>query len=265
MITLTLEEQATAKILMKRFAVLASIIGLSVTLCLSNAFGWDSKYRKSFALSSFAEIAEIIVVGRVVQKDFVQRVVRPNLGEHTTTDITVEVTQVVKGTPNAGKKKVKFMYLGGVSTDPVTGDSIEEIHTDEPEFSVGEEILLFLYKPNTKDYALYPHGAVQVLRGNYGKKRIVDDTIMTLYAMEDDRLQPVILPLELAIKLIKAADKDKEKVELLEKNITDAIKRNIGDDVTELSDTVIKSLSEKAQKVIDKESKSKTQETQTQD
>ena len=250
---------------MKRFAVLASIIGLSVTLCLSNAFGWDSEYRKSFALSSFAEIAEIIVVGRVVQKDFVQRVVRPNLGEHTTTDITVEVTQVVRGTPNAGKKKVKFMYLGGVSTDPVTGDSIEEIHTDEPEFSVGEEILLFLYKPNTKDYALYPHGAVQVLRGNYGKKRIVDDTIMTLYAMEDDRLQPVILPLELAIKLIKAADKDKEKVELLEKNITDAIKRNIGDDVTELSDTVIKRLSGEVQKVIDKDAKSKTKETQTQD
>ena len=247
----------------QRLVVLAGVVLFA--LCLFDAFGWYSEYQKSFALSSFAETCEIIVVGRVVQKDYVERVLDPDHGQQTTTDITVEVSEVVKGTPNAGKKKVKFMYLGGVYTDPIEGVEMRVVHTDQPEFSVGEAVLLFLNKRTTERYALWPHGKFTVHRRNFGKKLIVDDTIMTLYAMEDDSLQPVILPLELAIKLIKAANKDKEKIELLEQNITDAIKRNIGDDVTSLSDAVKARLSNEAQKVIDKKSKEKTEQTQTTD
>ena len=240
------------------FVALAVIISFSVALCLSNAFGWYQEYQKSFALSSFAETCEIIVVGRVVQKDYVERVLDPADGQQTTTDITVAVTEVVKGTPNAGKKKVKFMYLGGVYTDPIEDVEIQVIHTDQPEFSVGEEVLLFLNKRTTERYALWPHGRFTVHRRDFGKKLIVNNEIMTVYAMEDDCLKPVVLPLALALKLLKAADKDKEKIELLEQDIIAAIKRNIGDEVTSLSDAVKTRLSNEAQKIIDKHSQSQT-------
>lgn len=246
---------------LKRLGVLAGVVLFA--LCLFDAFGWKEAYRKSFALSSFAEMCELIVVGRVVQKDYVERVLDPDHGQQITTDITVAVTEVVKGTPNAGKKKVKFMYLGGVYTDPVTGEEMELIQTDQPEFSVGEEILLFLNQRHNERYSLWPHGKFQVFRADFGKRLIVGKKIMMVYGMEDDSLQPVVLPLALTLKLLKSADKDKEKIQLLEKDITDAIKRNISDDVTELSDTVKAKLLKEAQQVIDKHTNTETKEAPT--
>ena len=237
-----------------------------VLLCaISSAFGWDSEYRQGFALSNCVDRSALVVVGRVTQKDFVKRVLDPTIGEEITTDITVEVQQVVKGAPNAGKKLVKFMYQGGQFTDPVTGEPIEVIHTDEPEFTVGEEILLFLYKSDGADYENYPHDKLQVMRGDYGKRLIRDNTIWMLYAMDDDRLKPVVMPLELAIKLAKAADKDKEKVESLENDIKAVMRHHVGDNAPVLSPTLVKRLSKEAQKVINKHSKPKTQSPQTQD
>lgn len=244
---------------MKRFVTLPRILILSVILCLSNAFGWDSEYKQGFALSSCVELSELIVVGRVTQKDFVKRVVHLDIGEDITTDVTVEVTQVVKGTPNAGKKLVKFMYQGGQYTDPDTGEPMEVIHTDEPEFTVGEELLLFLYKGDGGRHEYYPHDKLQVLRGDYGKRLIRNNKIVMLYAM-DDRLKPIAMPLDMALKLAMAADKDKEKVESLENDIKAVMQRHVGDNAPVLSDALIKRLSKEAQKIIDKHPKPKTQQ-----
>ena len=216
------------------------------SLCLSDAFGWDSEYKQGFALSSCVELSELIVVGRVTQKDFVKRILSQDIGEQITTDITVTVTQAIKGTPNAGNKQVKFMYEGGQYTDPITGDPMEVIVTSESEFAVGEEILLFLFKGDGVYYEYYPHDKLQVLRGDYGKRLIKSDKIITLYAMEDDSLKPVGMPLDLALKIAKAAIKDKDAVVELEKDIKDAIAQRTGSDIN-LPQTLIDRLMEEAE------------------
>ena len=238
------------------FVVLAGIISLSVALCLSNAFGWDSEYRQGFALSNLVELSDLIVVGRVTQKDFVRR---QNIEGEITTDVTVTVTEVVKGTPNAGTQQVKFIYLGGEYIDPITGELCVVTLTHEPEFSVDEEILLFLYNADGTRYENYPYDGVQVSRGDYGKRLIKDDTVTMLYAMDDDKLKPVEMPLDLAVKLAKAADKEKERVVSLENDIKSAMRHHVGSDIG-LSESLIERLTKEAQKVIDKHAKPKTQE-----
>ncbi len=249
---------------MKRFAVIAVISGLSLALFMPNTtFAWFNEYQKSFALSSFAKTCEIIVVGRVVQKDYVMRIIDTDRGEQVTTDVTVEVSKVIKGTPNAGQNKVKVMYLGGEYIDPVENVSITERQTDQPEFEVGEHILLFLNKRTSDRYALWPHGKHTVHRSDHGKMLIADNEVVALYPTNDYSLRPVVLPLPLAIKLLKAADKDKDKIKLLEQDIQDAIKRNIGEDITELSDATKNKLSKESQKIIDKAKNKVTQEAPT--
>lgn len=240
---------------------MTTVVSLTVVLCVSHSFGWDSEYRQGFALSKSVELSDLIVVGRVAHKDFVKRA---DIEGEITTDITVTVTQVIKGTPNAGKQQVKFMYLGGQYTDSVTGEPMEVTLTHEPEFSVGEEILLFLYTGKGNLFENYPYDKLQVLRGDYGKRLIKDDNVVMLYAMDNDELEPVEMPLDLAVKLAKAADKEKEKVMLWENDIKTEMRRHVGTDIG-LSKLLINRLKKEAQKVIDKPSKPKNQKSQNQD
>ena len=248
---------------MKRISIASVIMLLSVSLFMPNAYGWQQEYQKSFALSSFAADCEIIVIGRVVQKDYVPRIIDTERGEQATTDVTIDVSEVIKGTPNAGKNKVKVMYLGGKIFDPVEKAWFGEWQSDQPEFEVGEHILLFLNKRTTERYTLWPHGKHTVHRRYHGKKVIVDEEILTMYPNEEHELKPVALSLPLVRKLLKAADKDKERVELLEKDIQDAIKRNISEDITELSDATTDKLSREFQKVIDKAANKETKKAPT--
>ena len=57
----------------KRVAVLANLVVVLFVLCLSDALGWDSEYRQGFALSKSVELSDLIVVGRVVRKQYVFR------------------------------------------------------------------------------------------------------------------------------------------------------------------------------------------------
>lgn len=230
------------------FVVLASIISLSVALCLSNAFGWDGKYRQGFGLSSYVKMSNTIVVGRVTDIDFV---VRPKVDPEITTDFTITVVQVLKGTPNAGNNKVKFTQRGGEYTNQETGKRLKVHLSSQPEFRVGEEILLFLYKGQGNYYKDYPHDRLQVLRGPYGKLRIRDNKVNMVYGMPDDSLKGVELPLEVALKLIEAADKDNDAVKPLENEMKAEMVRFVGSN-KQLGQGLIERLKNESKKIIDK-------------
>ena len=113
---------------------LVALAGMLFVLCLANTFGTEIVYEQ-VALSETVELSDLIFAGQMVKTQFVYR--ESILGGFTT-DIAVAVDQVLKGAPNAGKDRVKFMVLDGVRGEEGV------IHTDQPKFEVGEKILLFL-------------------------------------------------------------------------------------------------------------------------
>lgn len=234
---------------MKRFAVLASIIGLSVALLLSDAFGWDSEYRQGFALSKSVEKSHLIVKGRVTA---LEGVFRENISGKITTDVTVTVTERIKGTPNINNNKVKFMIRGGRAVDPATGKTKRLIDTSAPKFRINDEVLLFMVNSTDSYYANYPYNQLSFYRGRYGKKPIKDNKVSLLYAMEDDKLKSIRVPIDLTVQLAKAAIKDKDAMIELEAELKKAITQRTGTD-TNLSQTLVDSLTTRVEAILDKD------------
>ena len=240
----------------KRFAVLANLAVVLFVLCLSEAFGWDAEYKRGFAHSKSIERSNLVVVGRVVRKQYV---FRANINSLATTDITVAVDQVIKGTPNAGKDRVKFMIKGGRVVNPNTGRIINLHVGHQAEFAVNEQVLLFMVNSTDPYYKNYPYDRLHPYRGEYGKRLIKDDKVGISFVLDDDSLKFVRMPLDLAVKLSKAADKDKDAMILLENDIKTAIQAQ-SDSKFVLSEALIDRLSREADQIIDTNSEPKNQE-----
>ena len=149
-------------------------------LCLSDALGWDSEYRQGFALSKSVELSDLIVVGRVVRKQYV---FRANIEVLATTDVIIAADEVIKGTPNAGKDRVKFMLEGGQVINPNTGEGINLHVGHQAEFALNEQVLLFMVNSTDPYYKNYPYDRFHPYRGEYGKRIIKDDKLVLLYAI----------------------------------------------------------------------------------
>jgi hypothetical protein len=243
----------------KRVAVLANLVVVLFVLCLSDALGWDSEYRQGFALSKSVERSSLIVVGRVIGKEFV---FRENIEVLATTDVIIAADEVIKGTPNAGKDRVKFMLEGGRVVNPNTGEGINLYVTHQPEFTVGERILLFMVNSTDPYFKDYPYDRFHPYRGEYGKRVIKDDKVFIWFALDDDSLEGlkgIRMPLDLAVKLCKAADKDKDAMIQLENDIKDAIEQRSGSDIN-LSQPLIDRLMEEAEKIVDRNTESENQD-----
>ena len=242
----------------KRVAVLANLVVVLFVLCLSDALGWDSEYRQGFALSKSVERSSLIVVGRVIGKEFV---FRENIEVLATTDVIIAADEVIKGTPNAGKDRVKFMLEGGRVVNPNTGEGINLHVGHQAEFVLNEQVLLFMVNSTDPYYKNYPYDRFHPYRGEYGKRIIKDDKLVLLYAMDNDKLKPVRMPVDLAVQLCKAADKDKDAMVELENDIKDVIAQRTGSDIN-LSQTLIDRLMEEAGEIVDRNTKSENQESQ---
>lgn len=243
----------------KRLVGLAGVV--LFVLCLSDAFGWDSEYRQGFALSHFVDRSNLIIVGEVIEKEYVTRA---NISSRFTTDFTIAVEETIKGKPNISKTRVKFMIQGGVGTDPLTGEEIGVEDSDEPKFAVGEKVLLFMANTDKPYYANYPYGKLRLYRGNYGKRVIKDNKVSFIYGMENDKLKPVRMPLDLAVQLSKAALQDKDSMVELESDIKDAIKARTGSNIN-LSQTLVDRLMREAEVIADRNSESENEDSKKQD
>ena len=236
------------------FVALAVVISLAFVLCLSNAFSWPNKYKQGFALSEMIKSSDLVVVGRVAEKEFVYR---ENLAPKFTTDITIDVDTVLKGTPNVGKNRVKFMIKGGEGVNPRTGELELWLNSDTPEFTIGEHVLLFLYHSKSVHARNYPYNQLHLHRYIYGKNVIKNDRVSLLFPLDDNSLRLVKMPINLVVPLSKAAVKDKDKMILLENEIKDALQGQSAK--TPLSQDLIDRIKGKAKQINDEDSQNENQ------
>ena len=231
---------------------LVLMVILSCILFLSNASAFDVEYNEGFAISKTIEMCKVVVVGRVTQIDFVWR---DNIEIKHTTDVTVTVDQMIKGTPNVGSDRVRFMIEGGTCTNPNTGRTNRRSVSGVPTFEIGERILLFLIEAEDPYYENFPYGRLYPYREGYGKAVIKDESIFRIYLLsktDASDLKVVKMPLELAMNLCKAAKKDVDETAKLELDIK-ADMRSSDKKLVTLSEARIKSLKDKAKVIRDKE------------
>lgn len=235
-----------------RKILLATLVLLIVSL--SNLYAWPREFLKEYALLKFVEINELVVVGRVTGKEFVMRT---NIIDKFTTDITVTVDEVIKGTPNHGTDRVKFMIRGGEGLHPVTGEPISMGVSDQPDFTLGDKVMLFLTNGESKepDNVHRPYNRYRIARGTYGRRLVVDDKVYMDYlasdSLTDNSLKSVEMPLDMAVDLAKAFGRDKDAAILLENTIKNLV--NISsDDLIKLNATTIQNIKTGAKQILDR-------------
>ncbi len=239
------------KVLMATFVLCAfCVFGLSYGLKPANP-----EHRERYALLKMIEYCDLVVKGEVSSIDYVVRQgVMPDGGGAFTTDITLDVDVVVKGTPNAGEDTVKFMILGGEGLDPQSGKPWRLIVSDQPKFAVDEEVVVFLKKGDRNDDGSFaknfPYGRYRLVAGTYGKRTIENDKINMRYGDVDNPTKRVEMPVNLAVKLGKAFQKDQPAAILLENVIKTAVLAETEDSFT-LTSAMIDNLKRKAQRIID--------------
>lgn len=203
----------------KRFVTLASFVSLTIVLsvsCLPDASGSSIvAYEKAYSIANVVNDSDLVVFGRVIKKEFVFR--EDVLGQFTT-DITIDVREMIKGAPNAGEDRVKFMIEGGTGTHPKTGEDVTLMVTSTAEFELRERVLLFLVK-SRRSASRIPHGGYHVFRSTYGKRLIERNRVSFLYTLDNGDIKGTSLPLDLVLQIAKAAAKDYEAASRLENDI----------------------------------------------
>ena len=174
------------------------------------------KYEPGFSIAQVVDDSELVVLGRVVEMQFVDS----DTGVFTT-DITVKVDELIKGTPNAGANRAKFMIAGGGGTDPLTGKKIIMGSPGTPEFAMDEEVLLFL-----SDSRYY--NAYALFYFYYGKRKVKDDQVVIYYTLDNGQQKAIKMPVDLVVQLGKAAYKDKDATSRLEDHIRVSIQMQLG-------------------------------------
>ena len=207
----------------QRFVIFTLVL---FVLCLSSAFGFViNRYEKGYSITNFVEDCDLIVYGTVVEKEYVLRRLAPDKFDSCTTDITIDVKDLIKGTPNAGDDRVKFMIQRGECFDPKTGEEYYYEMAGEVEFELEERVLLFLRKSTHFSELRRPHGGYGVFRYTEGKFLLKRGKFLVIYTVDEDVYKGIDLPANLVIQIAKAAAKDPEASRRLEEDIKAHIKR----------------------------------------
>lgn len=109
----------------------------------SPCWTYPTLLKEGLSISAMIEMSVLAFTGEVVEMEFV---FRENLPLQFTTAITVEVEEMIKGTPNAGENRVKFMIRGGEGVHPTIGESLICIAIGAPQFEIGKKVLIFLLR-----------------------------------------------------------------------------------------------------------------------
>ena len=175
------------------------------------------QYKPGFSIAQVVDDSDLVLLGRVIE-------VQPT--GNFTTDITVKVDELIKGTPNAGANRVKFTIQGGVGTSAITGKrSILHI-PGTPVFARGEEVLFFFYK-NRHPRLEGPH-KLRIFYVRYGKRVVKDGKVGIRYTLDNGQEKSIRMPVDLAVQLGRAAHKDKDATNRLEDHIRASIQMQLG-------------------------------------
>ena len=222
-------------------------------ISLSNLYAaWTREFQEGYQLLKALEMNQLVVVGRV---SGIEYLTRSNIRGSHTTDVTVTVDETLKGSPNLGTDRVKFMIKGGVGIDTLTGEPIRLNVSFQPHFKLGERVLLFLTNSASRDpdAANYPHGRYRLVRGKFGKRLVVNGKVYMRYLDSDtgNTLKAVELPLDMAVDLAKAFKRDKDAAILLENSIK-ALAKSAADDLVTLDSTTIQNIKSGAKQILDR-------------
>ena len=198
---------------MKVILTIITLFILSLSYAFSFSYDVPAQLKKKYSVTYDMERSKIVVVGKVSKLDYKKRALHdePRKRAGWTTDVTIEIDELIKGEPNAGENQVIFMVEGGMNLR-VEG---------QPEFEIGEEVMIFL-KDNPEPgryYRNYPHGRISLVEYYMGKRKIEDGKVYFLYPRAEDGRIAVWFPLELAIVYSKAVVKDKKAMKPFEDEI----------------------------------------------
>ena len=231
-----------------------------IALCFVNvsygSIGISRDNLDRYSLLQMVERCELVVTGRVKSMVFAHRTnVTPAGGG--TTDVTIAVDNVIKGTPNAGDNLVTFMIEGGKGVNPETGQVQHLKVTLQGNFKVGEEVLVYLRQGDAEGYHQnYAHGRLYLIPG-FGKSPIKDDMVGLVYEGAGKRLKLTTVPVDLAVTLGQAAVLDKERAALVENVIKALVLADSGDTFS-ITPAMAVVLKQNAQQIIDDNTESES-------
>ena len=178
-----------------------------------------------FMITNMVKRSELVFTGEVVNLEFV---FRKGLPPEATTDVTVKVSEMIKGKPNAGEDLVKFMIEGGRGINPETGEEVICKVEDVPKFRRGEKAVFFLQKYRVPE--LIPYGGLCLLWGGFGKHPLIDGEVYSPYTakqmilrrgewVEKNVVRGIKLPVDLVVQIAKGFLKDAQAAEALDNRI----------------------------------------------
>lgn len=219
-----------------------------------------SGFPPGFNIRNLVKHTDLIVYGTVEDMEFV---FRANTPSQYTTDITVEVKQVIKGTPNVDEDTVKFMIYGGTGIHPHTGKDLTVGSGHSYDFKIGKDVLLYLRQSKRVEMDT-PYDGYYVFYGRVGKrdvkrnkvaipytfkKYIVDNYDGNLAGKQIDIRKYIELPIDLVIDISKASLVNYDAVVPLEEKIRDVIASSPGRKHRTISKSLAKELSDDANRI----------------
>lgn len=229
-----------------RFKSLVAVVLVLCVLCVSVADGAITSF-KPYDIAHVTDACYVMAVGRVVGIEYVER---DDFG--LTTDVTLKVSEMIKGETNAGKNRLKFMVLGGVGE--YEGEPAVVRVSDTPTFDLNEKVLV-MFDKHTMPGLVVPYGGMFPFQGTYCKRAIdKDDNVLIRYTFgnDDDRGGAFYLPIDLVVTIAKAAVKDKDATVLVEKDLKDKLEESVAPDV-ELTESFVDDLNVRLKKILDKQ------------
>ncbi|MDE0185863.1 MAG: hypothetical protein OXP71_10530 [Candidatus Poribacteria bacterium] len=166
-------------------------------------------------ITTMVDKSDLVFLGKVTNVQFVYR---RNIWPQYTTDVTVKVEEKIKGKPNYGKNWVKFMLPGGAHDNHRTRKKAGGLWiSGTPGFKRGERLLMFM---RIDPYSERPYRGLALVDGWWGKCKIVDEKSVSVWYTTKKRklrngtwneaglVRPILLPVDLAVKIARAASKD---------------------------------------------------------
>ena len=253
----------------KRFPLLyVAVALLMLTILALFPYLLEASYLSGFSpgfnIRNIVKHTDLIVRGTVSEKEFV---FRADAACQYTTDVTVNVTDRIKGVPNLGLLKVKFMIYGGEGIHPETGRDLIVKSTDTPNFEIGEQVLLFLSKSKRENQNI-PHGGYYVFYGDLGKMKIVNGKVSIPYSFKKtivnsrngqltnkkiDIRQHIELPINLVSNLSKASLVDYNAVTPLEARIRLTMSNTRRGIQPQLTEEVVNELNQSAIQILERD------------
>ena len=199
---------------MKKLYVLLLYGMLHVALVLADAMGvmWTSLEEVfgpyHLTLTDRVGRSPLVVVGTVTDTQSLWRDNGP------TTDFTIEVSDIIKGTPNAGTDTVKFMVPGGTAIDPRNGKQVTRDLEYQHNIEIDDQVLFFFSRsPVEWRNKIHPY---QGLYLHPSGKFPIDNKAVRLPLLGAGALTDIVLPVDLVVALGKATVVDRETAILIE-------------------------------------------------